>query len=82
MFSSLLHFGWSNTLAQHMLRVYKVQKFCSFDFGAERNMKMFGQSEPLDYLKMFDKIDIPVTTICRSRTTCAGQMTSFCSIWH
>ena len=23
-------------------------------------MKMFGQSEPLDYLKMFDKIDIPV----------------------
>lgn len=47
-------------MAEHMYKVYRDQKFTSYDFG-ELNTEILGQTETIDFLKHFDKIDIPIT---------------------
>jgi len=35
---SMLKFGWSNKMAEHLHKVYLDQKFTSYDFGPEKNL--------------------------------------------
>ena len=47
-------------LGDHFYTNWKTDKFQSFDYGAKKNMAVYGTPKPFNYLDHYHLIDIPI----------------------
>jgi len=52
--------GTSTGIFKHFWQLWKHQKFEAFDYGPQKNLALYGQAEPIDFLANYKSIDIPV----------------------
>jgi pimeloyl-ACP methyl ester carboxylesterase len=50
----------STKVLQHFQQMHETGEFCSFDYGRYKNLEVYGQKTPLNFVENYDKIDIPV----------------------
>eukprot|EP01080_Neovahlkampfia_damariscottae_P008068 gene8068-12529_t len=52
--------GTSAGVLEHFIQMMTTGKFQSFDYGKEKNLEIYGQKEPINFLDNYHLIDIPV----------------------
>lgn len=52
--------GTSVGIVKHFYQLWRRGRFQAYDYGKERNLKEYGQEQPIDFFDNYDKIDIPI----------------------